>query len=219
MMAVVFAGISHNAAARMTVHGASYTISEFLDQEEGQFFDRKSARIQPRDSERVHKRTDDRVYLRVGDQTRIVRALTDLGFVRDIGEGVDRIFEEMAGASLPPPEFREREYAVIVTLRKMPKSNANSRAEPVEGPGRTVHLPANIARALNKRQVAALRLLREKDSITTADLIREFPNLSDRTASADLMGLVVLKLLHRVGRTRGTYYHSGGVSYLLPNEL
>jgi ATP-dependent DNA helicase RecG len=150
---------------------------------------------------------------------RVTRVLSDLGFVRDVGEGVDRMYEEMASAHLPPPEFREHEYTFQVTLRK---TLAAREAEPVPigGPTRqVVHVPGNVARALNHRQMAALRFLLTHDRITTTDLVRMFPGISDRTASTDLNGLVSLKLLHRVGRTRGTYYHAGGMAFRLPNEV
>lgn len=150
---------------------------------------------------------------------RITRVLADVGLVRDVGEGVDRMFEEMADARLPPPEFQEREHAVRVTLRQASMPDAATSTVTPLSIGKEIHIPANLAQTLTLRQIAALRFLRTCDRITTLDLMHLFPNISDRTASADLMGLVRLQLLHRVGRTVGTYYHSGGIVYKLPNEV
>ncbi len=48
---------------------------------------------------------------------RIARALNDLGCGRELGEGVDRMFEEMRRAGLPDPVFVQGDASVRVTLR------------------------------------------------------------------------------------------------------
>lgn len=47
---------------------------------------------------------------------RIARVLAELGYVRELGEGVDRMFDEMSALGLPAPEFRQEAASVIVTL-------------------------------------------------------------------------------------------------------
>jgi ATP-dependent DNA helicase RecG len=47
---------------------------------------------------------------------RIARAMSDLGYGRELGEGVDRMFEEMSRAGLPDPVYEERSMSVQVTL-------------------------------------------------------------------------------------------------------
>jgi ATP-dependent DNA helicase RecG len=47
---------------------------------------------------------------------RIARAMSDLGYGRELGEGVDRMFEEMNRAGLPDPVYSERPGSVRVTL-------------------------------------------------------------------------------------------------------
>jgi ATP-dependent DNA helicase RecG len=47
---------------------------------------------------------------------RIARAMSDLGFGRELGEGVDRMFEEMERAGLPDPVYGERSGSVRVAL-------------------------------------------------------------------------------------------------------
>jgi ATP-dependent DNA helicase RecG len=47
---------------------------------------------------------------------RIARAMTDLGFGRELGEGVDRMFEEMRRAGLPSPIYEEHSSSVQVAL-------------------------------------------------------------------------------------------------------
>jgi ATP-dependent DNA helicase RecG len=50
----------------------------------------------------------------------IVRALADLGYLREIGEGIPRMFQEMEHYGLHPPEFSAEGFLLIVTLRNTP---------------------------------------------------------------------------------------------------
>jgi ATP-dependent DNA helicase RecG len=47
---------------------------------------------------------------------RVARTLLELGFGQELGEGVDRMFEEMERAGLPDPVFRQGPASVTVTL-------------------------------------------------------------------------------------------------------
>ena len=55
---------------------------------------------------------------------RIVRALVDLGFMRDQGEGIPRLFAEMEGQFLPDPELESSGSSFRVTLRNAPTLTA-----------------------------------------------------------------------------------------------
>ena len=50
----------------------------------------------------------------------IVRVLADLGYLREMGEGIPRIFQEMEHYGLHPPEFSAEGFFFIVTLRNTP---------------------------------------------------------------------------------------------------
>jgi ATP-dependent DNA helicase RecG len=50
----------------------------------------------------------------------IVRVLAELGYLREIGEGVPRIFQEMEGYGLHPPELSIDGFVFTVTLRNAP---------------------------------------------------------------------------------------------------
>ena len=51
---------------------------------------------------------------------RIMRVLVDLGFAREQGEGIPRMFAEMEDAFLPQPEIQATQRDVTVTLRNTP---------------------------------------------------------------------------------------------------
>ncbi len=50
----------------------------------------------------------------------IVRTLADLGYLREMGEGIPRIFQEMEHYGLHPPEFSAEGFLFTVTLRNTP---------------------------------------------------------------------------------------------------
>jgi len=50
----------------------------------------------------------------------LVRVLTDLGYMRDLGEGIPRMFEVMEQSYLRPPEFHQDGFMFQVTLRNTP---------------------------------------------------------------------------------------------------
>lgn len=50
----------------------------------------------------------------------MVRALADLGYLREMGEGVPRIFQEMEAYGLHPPELSLEGFVFTVTMRNAP---------------------------------------------------------------------------------------------------
>lgn len=50
----------------------------------------------------------------------IVRVLADLGYLREMGEGIPRMFQEMEHYGLRPPEFSAEGFLFVVTLRNSP---------------------------------------------------------------------------------------------------
>lgn len=59
---------------------------------------------------------------------RVVRALVDLGFMRDQGEGIPRMFAEMEISFLPRPELLTDGARFVVTLRNTPTLTARDTA-------------------------------------------------------------------------------------------
>lgn len=55
--------------------------------------------------------------VRYSRNPKIARALTELGWVRELGEGVKRIYEEMKNYFLDDPVFEEKDNKVILTLK------------------------------------------------------------------------------------------------------
>jgi ATP-dependent DNA helicase RecG len=84
---------------------------------------------------------------------RIARVLAELGFVRELGEGVDRMFNEMSARGLPEPAFHQGDASFTVTLfnRRLSSEVRSLDAE----------LPASTRRLVT--------LLLDRGQLTTAE--------------------------------------------------
>ena len=95
---------------------------------------------------------------------RIARALTEIGWVRELGEGVKRIYNEMEKAYLPPPVYEESGQTVLLTLL----NNMDLRRKK-----RSTRLNAQITAAwssLEAEEKIALQLVYARGFTTTKGL-------------------------------------------------
>ena len=126
----------------------------------------------------------------------IARVMTEMKYMRELGEGVDRMIREMEQLGLEQPQFEEYAFMVRVTLRndlekrgmKLPQTQAS---EELAG--------------LNRRQRTLLAYLREHDAINRIEYEQMF-NVNSLTAKQDLGALVAKGLIKRVGRARAVHY-------------
>lgn len=81
---------------------------------------------------------------------RVARALLELGYGRELGEGVDRMFEEMEAVGLPDPIYRQGSASVRVTLLMDP-------------------LAARMGRLLPRGSDRLVEALTRSDRLTTAE--------------------------------------------------
>jgi ATP-dependent DNA helicase RecG len=127
----------------------------------------------------------------------IARVMAEMRYMRELGEGVDRMVREMEQMELPPPAFEEYAFMVRVTLR----NNLERRG---------LNLPAGVEMAeelagLNQRQRALLAYLREHESVSRIEYEQMF-GVGTRTAKNDLQVLVAKGLIKKVGSARATRY-------------
>jgi len=110
---------------------------------------------------------------------RIARAMNDLGFGRELGEGVNRMFQEMERAGLPDPVFTQGPASLVVTLLADPLAGRILR-----------HLPPGSERFVE--------FLMRTGRITTTQAVDLF-GVSRPTALGYLHQLETLDLLEHVG--------------------
>ncbi len=120
---------------------------------------------------------------------RLVRGLYYWGYIEELGQGIDIIYEAMRREHHPPPEFREGERTFTVTL-----ANLIDQIELQYGDD------------LNERQMLALHYLQEHERITNREYHALCPDVSSETLRLDLRDLISKGILLQVGSKRGTYY-------------
>ncbi len=149
----------------------------------------------------------------------IVRVLAAAGIMRDEGEGVPRMFREMSGMGLLPPEIDADESSHVVRLRNTPAASARDVLSDGEGNDpsdwSSPSNASNLRRADRDRttRVARLRsrvlrlgeVLDAKGHLSNADY-RELFDVDRREALADLTTLVDLGHLELRGERRGAHY-------------
>ncbi|MFQ5814140.1 MAG: ATP-binding protein [Anaerolineae bacterium] len=139
---------------------------------------------------------------------RIARVLAEMRYipalsvaeVKDIGEGVNRMYHEMAAAGLPPPEWIEEPAAVRLILRNGIEQRRLATPEEVR---------ARMIVELNDRQRRTIEYLQERGRITNREY-RELCSVSDFTARADLNDLLKRGLVISEGRGRSRRYRLAG---------
>lgn len=116
------------------------------------------------------------------------RLLRDCGYVEGLGSGVPRMIDSMRKHGLTDPEFGIYEHFFRVTIRN--KENSHHHGKQV---------------SLSARQAKAVEFLKQNKSIKTKTYM-QINNVAYGTALTDLMKLVKLNVLKKIGKYKGAYY-------------
>ncbi|MBI2864014.1 MAG: putative DNA binding domain-containing protein [Chloroflexi bacterium] len=168
---------------------------EGLEIEVWMFDDRLEVRspgelVEPVTIERLRRR--ERVH--ASRNPRIVRVLTDFGFMREQGEGIPRMFEAMERQGLYPPDLRlDADVIFTVSLRNTPVYSMD-----------TLRWLGQFERlGLNGNQKRLLAYAREHDHTFTSRAYQSLVHVDLYTASRDIKGLIckgTVQLSRRGGR-------------------
>ena len=126
---------------------------------------------------------------------RIMRVLKTLGLVEEYGEGIDRMYREMAARLLAPPVFEATSSSVTVTLR-------NRSLADVEDQAWLLGLPDDAA--ANERRVL---MVARRDGAVTKRALRQ--SMDESELDKVLKSAVAKGLLRRLGSRGGTHYVLG----------
>lgn len=124
---------------------------------------------------------------------RISRVLTDFGWVRELNEGVKRIYSDMAYFFLDEPEYSEPESSVKLILKNnivMRNIRQESRLERIITP--------EIWQQLDELEKSILTYLASRKTVTRAELCT-FTSKAPNTISARLNHLIGLNIIKRNG--------------------
>ena len=131
---------------------------------------------------------------------RIVRVLFEMGYIEEIGMGLDNVYRWLAEAGQPEPALRDTGGSFIITLYGLDMEKALAERE--------AELIGLVALGLNERQQRAVLHVQEHGLITS----REYRGINDigkTMAYRELTDLVERGLLERRGEGRSTHYVLG----------
>lgn len=120
---------------------------------------------------------------------RLVRGLYYWGYIEELGQGMDIIYDSMSRAHHPPPQLKDTGRNFTVTLFNAVDTDAIEFGED-----------------LNPRQMRALQFLAQHERITNSQYQQLCPEVTPETLRLDLKDLVEKGILLRIGDKRGTYY-------------
>ncbi len=122
---------------------------------------------------------------------KIARALTEFGWVRELNEGVKRIFKDMEQLFLDPPSYQETSNSVILTLKNNIIMRKTRRGEKIS---------AIIQRnweALSYDEKSALEYMYSHDGLKTSTFAKQIKK-SDQYARKILRNLEDKKIIIKV---------------------
>jgi len=133
-------------------------------------------------------------YTRFSRNMRIARVLTEFGYVRELNEGVKRIYADMEGFFLEPPEYTEPGGAAVkLTLKNNIRVRQQRRQErAVEAVGRSAW------QDLDDLEREILAFMGSRQQVTRAELC-QVTGKSAGTVTSRLNRLMEMGFVHRKG--------------------
>lgn len=119
-------------------------------------------------------------YTRFSRNPVIARALVEMGWVRELNEGVQRIYDEMASFFLNEPTYSEPNNAsVLLTLENSATSRVLRQHDKLE-----TSVGKDVLEGLNEYEIAAMQIAMSRSRVTTKTLgkaLGKGPTLCART--------------------------------------
>ena len=122
---------------------------------------------------------------------KIARFLQEYDYVKEFGEGVDRMFKEMADAGLPAPEYSDNAFMLNATIR-----NGEASGE-VNGNDGEVNGEVNFDN-FNKNELLVYKAIAANPAVTRTELI-ETLDISARTIDRAIKSLKDKGVIERIG--------------------
>ncbi|MEK7728121.1 MAG: ATP-binding protein, partial [candidate division KSB1 bacterium] len=143
-------------------------------------------------------RLDNMRHIHFSRNPLLARVMTEMKYMRDFGEGVDRMYREMEARGMQTPTYEEYAFMLRVTLR----NNSEQRQS-----RQVTNLSHDVRAAdLNERQQRAFQFLQNHGRITLRDYLSLNPETPERTARYDLKVLTDLKIITPIGGRKGRSY-------------
>ena len=154
---------------------------------------------------------------------KIVEFMREYKLVKEFGEGVDRMFREMAEVGNPAPEYKQVEFMVKVRLNSaLREENANNvrDVEKQWGDQKKEKRPENVLEKtfdkevqLTERQTKIINRMKETGKLNVLENVLEtsaslafYLGVNERTIRRDLQVLQKQGIIRRVGPDKGGHW-------------
>ena len=131
---------------------------------------------------------------------KIARFLQEYDYVKEFGEGVDRMFKEMSDAGLPAPEYTDNAFMLNATIRN---GELNGELNDDDGKLNGELNPALLY--LNKSELAVYHLIEKAPQNSRQEIANQL-NISTRTVDRAIKILIQKDLIVREGSKKTGYW-------------
>ena len=139
----------------------------------------------------------------------IARYLRDYKFVRELGEGVDRMYQEMFEAGLPAPEYKVKDFMTVLTISKINKQNIAKITESLDR-----DLDKDLERDLDKYKNLDLNDTQNriveiiiKNSKTTQKQLAKVIGINERNIRNNIEILKNKRIILRIGFDKSGHWN------------
>ena len=138
----------------------------------------------------------------------IAKYLRDYKFVRELGEGVDRMYREMFEAGLPAPEYKVEGFMTVLTVRKFKQleeteKSDNDQKKRLENDQKTTR--KRLENLLDKTQKQILSEIELDNTITIKQLSNKLIFGTTKIKS-DIAKMKELGIIKRIGSDKGGHW-------------
>ena len=162
------------------------TLDYYLNQPEGQTYDKKSGRILPGRVRLNNMRTTH-----FSRNPKIAAFMKEYEFIREFGEGVDRMYRELEEGGWPKPVFKQDDFMLRASLSAI----AIASKKPIE-------FTENALKNAPKTEAEIISLILDKPSISLDDMASAI-KVSRRTVANKIKALQEQRIVIRIGPAKG----------------
>ena len=135
---------------------------------------------------------------------KIAAYMHEYKLVKEYGEGVDRMYREMAAAGNPAPEFNQQDFMVCATIRENRKTGAGISEEITAGI--TAGISEGITEGINKSQAVVYNYIKTHPG-SSVPVIADSTGIPAKSVERHV-GVLMAKglIVHKGSKRTGGYY-------------
>lgn len=176
------------------------TIDYYLNQPEGQTYDKKSGRIEPGRVRLNNMRTTH-----FSRNPKIAAFMKEYEFIREFGEGVDRMYRELEEGGWEKPVFKQDDFMLRASLKSGHRVDGLQNVSTNQAENQIDDLDAlqkTLQKTLQKQDVSIIMLLLYDPNITTQKIAEQL-QVSRQTIATRIKKLQQEGYVKRIGPDKG----------------